>query len=265
MHGEYKSMNQLSCYPHLSWYISNLRTIPGGQFHWGASPSEEKSGIPITMSSFRMGSTPVTWGMWKEYRQSFAVPGKKFKLHTVCDWGYPVDHPVVGAYWEEIMSTGGYCEWASKIAAFKLTLPTDAQWEYAARGGHDGLEYPWGNFFDAYNCWCQSDHLGELDKTGAVDRAYRIYRNSYGLTDMVGNVWEWCLDNYNAGYLPTGTDPVDTEPGFHGEPKYNHRVYCVRGSGWRAWNEEYRLLSYRTGYPRCRNEDIGFRLSAGSL
>jgi hypothetical protein len=53
-------MDQLSNYPYLSWYVSNLRSIPGGTYHWGASPFEETLGIQITMSPFRMGATHVT-------------------------------------------------------------------------------------------------------------------------------------------------------------------------------------------------------------
>lgn len=260
-------MSLLSSYPHLTWYLSNLRSIPSGQFLWGASPSEKKAGIPINMSSFRMGATPVTWGMWKEYRQSFAVPGKKPKLHKDPDWGCPNDHPVVGVTWEEIMGPGGFCEWASKTARFKLTLPTDAQWEYAARGGKDGQEYPWGNCFDDHLMWCQSEYLEDIETTAAVDRAHRIYLDAYGLTDMVGNVFQWCADYFNDSFIPTGTDPVDTEPGFHGESGhlYDRTVHCVRGAGWCSYNREYKSLAHRKGYPWCRNPDIGFRLSAGSL
>jgi sulfatase modifying factor 1 len=204
-----------------------------------------------------MGATPVTWGMWKEYRQSFSVPGKGVKLPMDPGWGYPDDHPVVNVSWEDIMDPGGFCEWASSKAGFKLTLPTDAQWEYAARGGKDGLEYPWGNEFDSNRVWGGTEILGiveRVEKTGAVDRGVRIYRNRYGLTDMAGNVIQWCADYFNQS-RPFGKDPID-----HRESKYR----CVRGDSY----DEYGSINFRCAQrgrlaPHIRNYTLGFRLSAG--
>ena len=249
-------MTQLSRYPHLKWYVSNLKSIPGGYYRWGASPSRNESGTKITMSPFRIGATPVTWGMWKEYRQTFAVPGKGVKLPADSGWGYPDDHPVVNVSWEDIMDPAGFCKWASKLAGFKFSLPSDAQWEYAARGGTDGQDYPWGNEFDRNRLWCSKETFEDARRTAAVDRATRIYRNAYGLTDMVGNVWEWCSDYMDTNYRPFGKDPVDGK-------KSDYR--CVRGGSWQNTNPllfqcAYRNWSYiDTQY----NEHLyGFRLVA---
>ena len=164
------------------------------------------------MSHFRMGATPVTWGIWKEYRQSCSVPGKGIKLPDDPGWGYPDDHPVVNVSWEDIMGLGGFCEWATKLAGFTLILPTEAQWEYAARGGTDGLDYPWGNQFDINRLWCD-EHM-----TAEVDRSERIHRNGYGLTDMAGNVLHWCADYFTDEYRPhtyvRGTSWVYCPPTF---------------------------------------------------
>ena len=249
------AMNQLSNYPHLKWYVSKLRSIPGGKYRWGASPVGKKSGIPISMSPFRMGATPVTWGMWKEYRQSLSVPGKGIKLPLDPGWGYPDDHPVVNVSWEDIMDPGGFCEWASRVSGFKLTLPTAAQWEYAARGGKDGLEYPWGNEFDKSKLWCSSETFADAGKTAAVDRADRIYRNGYGLTDMGGNVLQWCADYYNEDYRPTGKDPKDIK-------QTTHR--CVRGGSWYVSGpDNFRCANRLRDYPDIGDVSGGFRLSAG--
>ena len=246
-------MNQLSSYPHLKWYVSNLRFIPEGTFRFGASPSVKESGSRISMSAFRMGATPVTWGMWKEYRKSIAVPGKGIKLPDDPGWGYPDDHPVVNVSWDDIMNPGGFCEWASKTAGFKLTLPSDAQFEYAARGGKDGLEYPWGNDFDTEKVWCRKN-IGDAGKTAAVDRTNRIYRNGYGLTDMVGNVWQWCADYYNSDYRAVGKDPVDIK---------NSGSRCVRGGSWFfIIPGVFRCAIRVRGNPDYRGNDFGFRLVA---
>ena len=245
-------MNQLTNYPHLKWYVSNLRAIPGGKFRWGASPSQKKSGIEITQSPFRMGATPVTWGMWKEYRESLAVPGQGIKYLG------RNDHPVENVSWEDIMNPGGFCEWASKNAGFKLTLPTDAQWEYAARGGKDGLEYPWGNKFDKSCLWCSDMRPIDAQTSAAVDRSDRIYRNGYGLTDMVGNISQLCLDYFNEDYRPIGKDPIDT--------RMNERR-CSRGGTWSFNDPVFFRCAFR-GLEFQFSRSIaagGFRLAAGPV
>ena len=198
-----------------------------------------------------MGSTPITWGMWKEYRKSFTVPGKEVKLPDDSGWGYPDDHPVVNVSWDDIMGSGGFCDWASEKAGLKLTLPTDAQWEYAARGGKDGLEYPWGNDFDVSKLWC-SRTSGDVKQTAAVDRTNRIYRNRYGLTDMVGNVWQWCADFYHDDFRPVGKDPKDNQ-------ESNFR--CVRGASWNEFNPEMFRCNLRGRFiPDAKYSNCGFRL-----
>jgi formylglycine-generating enzyme required for sulfatase activity len=193
--------------------------------------------------------------MWKEYRQSFAVPGKGIKLPQDPGWGYPDDHPVVHVSWDDIMDPGGFCEWASQTAGIKLTLPTEAQWEYAASGGKDGLEYPWGNTFDKSRLWCSDKYFGDAEKTAAVDRSNLIYRNGYGLTDMVGNVFQWCADYYNPGYRPVGKDPVDTR---------ESKIRCVRGGSWNFDIPDFFRCANRYGFiPVNRSSYNGFRLSAG--
>lgn len=251
LHGESIGMNQLSKYPHLSRYVSNLRSIPGGTYRWGASPSEKEPGVPITMSPFRMGATPVTWGMWKEYCKA-----KSVRMPVKPEWGYLDNHPVVNVSWNDIMDPGGFCKWASQTAGIKLTLPTEAQWEYAARGGKDGLEYPWGDDFDKSKLWC-AETVGEGVRTAAVDRTNRIYRNGYGLTDMVGNASQWCADylNYNADYRPAGKDPVNTH-------KSEYR--CVRGGSWGFdYPSDFRCADRSGDKPVFSSGNGGFRLSAG--
>jgi formylglycine-generating enzyme required for sulfatase activity len=78
------------------------------------------------------------------------------------------------------------------ITGIDVSLPTEAQWEYSARGGDTGSVYPWGNTFDAQYAWPTYDRR----TTGSVFRTNHIYINKFGLTDMVGHVFEWCLDTY---------------------------------------------------------------------
>ena len=241
-------MNELLDYPWLNWYVSNLRSISGG-IYWTEEIEDTEDIDEITISPFRMGATPVTWGIWKEYLETIALPGKGIQLPDDPGWGYPDDHPVVNVSWNDIMDPGGFCEWASAVAGFELTLPTDAQWEYAARGGKNQLEYPWGDDFDTSKLWFSEK------QTAAVDRTNRIYRNGYGLTDMVGNVWQWCAD-YKNDYRLTGKDPVDTE-----ESDYR----CIRGAHWSTiyYPNFFRCASRGGNSPDSRYNLAGFRLSTG--
>jgi formylglycine-generating enzyme required for sulfatase activity len=200
-----------------------------------------------------MGATPVTVSVWKEYCVATGTV-----LPKDPGWGLLDDHPVVNVSWEDIMGVdgkGGICAWASDIAGFRLTLPTEAQWEYAARGGIPGQEFPWGTFFDDSKLWYFKDT--DRKQTAPVNRTSNIYRNAFGLTDMAGNVWQWCSDLYAPYSSGSQTDPT-------GPPSTSDKKRCVRGGSW--------LLNYR-GYFRCadRNRNnpgswsfsYGFRLSAG--
>ena len=130
------------------------------------------------------------------YRWWIYVPG--------ADWRHPQgpgssirrmpDHPVVHVAWEDVTA---YAEWAGK------QVPTEAEWEYAARGGLDGAEFAWGDEFTPggrhlANTW-QGEFPTENNATDGYLRTAPVGRypaNGYGLHDMIGNVWEWTADWY---------------------------------------------------------------------
>ena len=244
-------------YPALNAYIESLRPIPAGTFQMGSSngDDDEKPVHSVTLSSFRMGATPVTVAVWKEY---CAATGTK--LPKAPDWGLLDDHPVVNVSWIDIMGsdgTGGFCGWASDVAGFRLTLPTEAQFEYAARGGQSGLEYPWGNSFDRSKVWCSSSSFGDAKRTAPVVRTSNNYRNSFGLTDMSGNVWQWCSD-WNGPYSSAShNDPT-------GPSSTSDNRRCARGGSWfDGYPDNFRCAERGRDYPEGRDDDSGFRLSAG--
>ena len=243
-------MNQLSKYPWLRWYVSNLKSIPGGTYRFGFTDFPALPPFRVSISPFRMGATPVTWGMWKEFCKA-----KSVRMPKDPGWGFPDDHPVVNVSWEDIMKPGGFCEWVSDVAGFKLTLPTSAQFEYSARGGKDGLEYPWGKDFDRSKLWCSDKQRNDAGKTAAVDRTSRIYRNGYGLTDTVGNVNQWCSDYHTEHEPPTGNDPVDTT-------KSDYRG--IRSGSWSSYDPiNFRCASRNGFFPDAGLNIFGLRLSAG--
>jgi hypothetical protein len=218
-----KPANRLTNYPALRAYVESLRSIPEGSFQMGSSSGDigERPKHTVVLSAFRMGATPVTVSMWKEY----CANNSKLLLEDP-GWGLIEDHPVVRVSWDDIMGSdvnSGFCAWASDIAGFSLMLPTEAQWEYAARGGVESQVYPWGKVFDQSKLWCRGKTFGNALKTAPVTRSTNIYRNAYGLTDMVGNVWQWCCDSYEAYSSDTQVNPLS-------QASKDEKYRCVRGS-----------------------------------
>jgi formylglycine-generating enzyme required for sulfatase activity len=246
--------SRLTDYPALRAYVESLRPIPAGTFQMGSLVDpDEKPVHSVTLSAFRMGATPVTVAIWKEY---CAATGTM--LPKAPDWGLLDDHPVVNVSWNDIMGSdgkGSFCAWASDIAGFRMTLPTEAQFEYAARGGQDGLTYPWGNTFDDSKLWCSKST--ERKSTAPVTRSSNIYRNAYDLTDMSGNVWQWCLDLYGPYPTSAQNDPI-------GPSSTSDNARCVRGGSWLSRNDPgvFRSADRFRGYPDGRIDLNGFRLSA---
>jgi formylglycine-generating enzyme required for sulfatase activity len=241
--------------PRLQSYLKSLCLIPSGQFQMGnnAGAYDEKPPHAVQLSSFRIGKTPVTYALWKEYCEAtgtLALPAP--------DWGNLDTHPVVGVSWNDIMGSdgkGGFCAWASDVAGVKVTLPTEAQWEYAAIGGETRKEFPWGNKFDDSKLWCST--VKTRSRTAPVSRSINIYRNAYGLTDLVGNVWQWCSDLYGPYTSQQQRDPV----GPSATPDDDR---CVRGGAWSIFIPDNFRCTNRQWFDRNYREDtIGFRITAG--
>jgi formylglycine-generating enzyme required for sulfatase activity len=235
-------------------YVESLRPIPAGTFQMG-TPNGHKSQKPVhsvTLSAFRMGATPVTVALWREYCEATNKP-----MPSEPDWGWRDDHPVVSVSWTDIMGTYGevgFCAWASDIAGFGLTLPTEAQFEYAACGAQSSLQFPWGDTFDDSKVWC-SEKPYIRHSTAPVVRSSNIFINSFGLTDMSGNVYQWCFDYFGKYSKRPTTNPVG--------PSWGEDGHCVRagyygsppenlGCAWRSWN-----------YAHAGGCAFGFRLAAG--
>jgi formylglycine-generating enzyme required for sulfatase activity len=179
------------------------------------------------------------------------------------DWRHPEgpqsdlagrqDHPVVHASHADALA---YCSWAG------LRLPTEAEWEYAARGGLEGKRYPWGNDLTPRgehrcNIWqgefppnntCEDGYYG----TAPVDT---YEPNGFGLYNMSGNAWEWCADWFSPNFHVNGPrkDPGGPEAGTHrvirGGSYLCHESYCFR----------YRVAARSANTPDSSTGNMGFR------
>ena len=221
--------------------------IPPGTFQMGCVPGdswcddEEKPRHPVEISKgFWMGRTEVTVRAYKKFvqdteREMPRAPAATLESGSLL--GNPgwknADHPILNVNWHDAQA---YCEWAGG------RLPTEAEWEYAARGGKEGLKYSWGNGISPKN----ANYGGE--GTSSVG-SYPA--NGFGLHDMAGNVWEWCSDEWNYHDNSPALDP-------QGPPLGTAPV--LRGGSWigvpGSWRASYRL---RGGGPELWNYLIGFR------
>lgn len=177
------------------------------------------------------------------------------------------NHPVIYVTW---YGAASYCEWLSQTAGCTCTLPSEAQWEYACRGGQtESLPFGIGEGrkltngmanFDTYSAYdLDANPPGAYNDagTGNVKKTTEVgtypYPNGYGLYDMYGNVWEWCLDKWDVdnNYLTLpATDPVGTTGS-----------YCVlRGGSWSTF-AKYCRSAYRSySKPEYSNNYSGFRV-----
>ena len=182
--------------------------IPAGEFDMGSNDAEaRKNEQPVRtvyVDAFYMDETEVTNAQYKEFLlenpqwQKGRVNAPFADNTYLYLWNgnnYPNgkgNHPVTYVSWYAAMA---YAEWADK------RLPTEAEWEYAARGGLKNKKYPNGNTITARDA--NFNHDGRHSNATETTPVSKYPANGYQLYDMAGNVWEWCLDEYDAEFYST--------------------------------------------------------------
>lgn len=160
--------------------------IPAGEFWMGDDDSkydEEKPCHRLRLAGFWIMKTPVTNAQWHTFVQETGY-------RTPAHWSkgqIPAKeerHPVIYVNWHDARE---YCHWLAAQIGLDVTLPSEAQWEKAARGSGDKRRYPWGNEFNKYKA--NTSESG-IKTTTPVDQ-YPAGASPYGVLDMSGNVWEW--------------------------------------------------------------------------
>lgn len=210
--------------------------IPGGNFMMGSEngESDEKPVHEVTVSTFYLAQTEVTVG---QYNTFCTATGKKLKSG---DKSYPVTY----VSWHDAVA---YCEWLSQETGDTYRLPTEAEWEFAARGGNTGkgsnYTYAGGNDVDQVG-WYSSNSGSGTHPVG------QKRSNALGLYDMSGNVWEWCQDWYGSYSSGSQTDPT-------GPTRGDRRVY--RGGGWYGYALYLRVADRSWKIPDDGYSRLGLR------
>ena len=174
--------------------------VPAGEFAMGSEdgPAGEQPVHRVKISKgFWISRTPVTIAQWRRYCRDSGTP------LTVDIMSPTDDYPIWGVNWEDVE---GYCR------HYGLALPTEAQWEYAARGP-EARVYPWGNQWDKALC-CNNDNNGPDGFTCPVG-SYPDGASWCGALDMAGNLSAWCADWYSETYYADSpeTDPCGPDTG----------------------------------------------------
>ena len=212
--------------------------IPGGGYMRGArdpdesAKDEEKPQHRVAVSAYLITKKEITWDQFMKFASE-----KKYDLpREVMPEDHVRSHPVVNVTYEDAKA---YCNWAG------LALPTEGEWERAARGGANEI-YPWGAKWDGNKANGESSR-GKTAPAGSYDAT-----GEYLLFDVSGNAAEWCADWYDAeGYNKVlQQDPTGPSQGS---------MRVVRGGAWRDAAQDLRLSARKGVKPDTRDEGIGFR------
>jgi formylglycine-generating enzyme required for sulfatase activity len=232
--------------------------IPPGEFMMGQTDEEKKWLIDqigekdynsyyvretplhqVYLDGYWMGKHEVTFAQYDRYCDENKRDRPKDE-----GWGRE-NRPVLNISWTE---ADAYCQWLSRQTGLQFKLPTEAQWEKAARG-NDQRKYPWGSSEPGKDLANFSVNVGKTTPVGS----YPTVASPYGLLDMAGNVWEWCGDWYEAGFYKNSPqkNPVGPESG-------SDRV--IRGGSWDDDARSLRCADRDVSGPSGRNDFLGFRL-----
>ena len=218
-------------------------TINGGAFMMGDTQGDmaQFQCTPVhrvTVSSFEMSINEITV---EQYGAFIKVSG----YATPDNWEQQLTNPsrpVVFVSWND---ANAFAKWAG------ARLPTEAEWEYASRGGKGGLKYSWGDSSPTGkanfgNPWEKGEGWNKY-----LSAPGKYPPNSYGLNDMAGNVWEWCFDRFGPYSADQATNPTGAQTGME-------RV--IRGGGWNSVEKQIRNAMRGPTNPSDKRANIGFRI-----
>ncbi|MFB0534923.1 MAG: SUMF1/EgtB/PvdO family nonheme iron enzyme [Anaerolineae bacterium] len=232
-----------------------LVRVPAGEFLMGSDPVKDKDADDreqpqhrVYLSEFYIGKTQVTNAQYAAF-----VKATKCKAPTHWNRGKipsgKENHPVVNVSWDDAVA---FCQWLSPETGKPFRLPTEAEWEKAARGT-DGCIYPWGNGQPTAKLCNFEDNVYE---TTPVGRYSPQGDSPYGCADMAGNVWEWCADWFDEQEYQHRAKSVVKDP--QGPKKGTFRV--LRGGALDRDLRDVRCAFRDGDAPDDRYGDVGFRV-----
>ncbi len=220
--------------------------IPEGCFQMGcdAGRDDEKPTHRVWVDAFELAAFQTTNKTYSHFLEDTRHPPPP--LFHDPNFANP-EQPVVAVSWFDAFA---YCDWLSRTLGKRYRLPTEAEWERAARGGVDGESFPWGN--------CAPEDLPDYTnrwKTGP--EPVGLYApNSYGLYNLGDNVHEWCSDWYDAAYYA-----ISPQRNPDGPLSSSRRA--SRGGSWRHHIKVTRTSARSSIPPEFKYADYGFRVAAG--
>ena len=222
-------------------------TINGGKFTMGNGDEDARPAHKVSIGTFEMSKTPVTVQQYEEcYNHGVCTPPSANDEY--CNWRKAGRqyHPVNCVTWEE----------ASQYARFKGgRLPSEAEWEYAAKSGGKDQKYPWGNVIASCDrAVMTGSGRDDCGKHGTQPVCSRPAGNTaQGLCDMAGNVWQWVQDNYYGSYRGAPADGSAVED--------SGLIRAIRGGSF-SMDADYLRTDRRNGVvPSFRLNFIGFRIA----
>ena len=249
-------------------YGIQLVRIPGGKFTMGSPKGEQghradEKEHPVEVSSFHLGVHEVTQ---KQYTR---VMGKNPSFFSKDGDGKDKvagmntdDFPVENVSWDDAMA---FCKKLTALdtkmpGGHEYRLPTEAEWEYACRGGAASYQpFHFGNSLSSQQANFDGDFpYGGADKGPNLERTCKVgsyEKNRFGLYDMHGNVWEWCLDWYEKDYY--GKSPAKDPPG----PSEGNRGRVFRGGSWFPPGSFCRSAHRGRVTPQTQPSNLGFRVA----
>lgn len=234
--------------------------IPAGEFQMGdhdaEGPENAKPVHRVYVDAFDIDTREVTNAEYREFvlanpRWQKARVGDPFYLLIWNGNDYPSgkgNHPVTDVSWHAAMA---YATWKGK------RLPTEAEWEKAARGGLDGAKYPWGDRIASWHA--------NYDNGSGTEAVGSYEPNDFGLYDVTGNVSEWCLDAYEENFYQRSPreNPIAGGPiaslvnNFLTSPLTVQRV--TRGGSWKNLESSMNVARRHSSIASNRSDGIGFR------
>jgi len=235
---------------------TTLVRVPAGEFVMGGDPAHDPNAARheqpqhrVCLSAFYISRYPVTNAQY----QAFVAATYYHSPDAAAPWRTPPgkeNHPVVNVTWDDAVA---FCKWLKGVTGRLFRLPTEAEWEKAARG-EDGRRYPWGGAWEA----ARLNGEGGQGDTTPVGQYSPGGDSPYGLADASGNVWEWCHDWYSHRAYEHRTRAVVQDP--QGPPTGEGCV--VRGGAFDSSPKQTRCAHRNWYYPYNARQNVGFRIAA---